>query len=217
MGKGGKVTIGYWYSMTLQAGLCRGPVDAYLELRAGDRTAWSGNVTSSQQVYIDAPNLFGGEKKEGGLQGYLYICMGEADQQPNALLELLRGAPQSANRGLLTLVYDGRVTALNPYIKPWSHKVRAIKAGWRVPVWEPDLAGVGYPGLTGMGLNPAHWIYRLCVEVLGWSPDRLDLVRHKAAAQQLFDENLGLSLKFSKSDGVNKAIQILRPLLRHVC
>jgi hypothetical protein len=135
VGKSSKPTIGFWYSMTMQCGLCFGPVDAYLELRAGDRPAWTGTQAASGSIAIDAPNLFGGEKKEGGLQGTLYVMMGEADQVTNDLIVALRGADQPAGRGLMELVYDGRVTAINPYIKVWSHKIRAILAGWRTPIW----------------------------------------------------------------------------------
>lgn len=204
MGKGSKPTIGFWYSMTMQCGLCL-PVDAYLQLKAGDRTAWSGNVTESGTVYVNAPELFGGEKKEGGIDGLLDILMGEADQVPNAKLLALRGSPQSAYRGLLTLVFDGRVAALNPYIKPWSHKVRAIQT-WIAPLWLPELVSIDTGG-GGRGMNPAHMVYRLCVERLGWDPDaRLDLTRMQAAAQTLYDEGMGLCLKWTRDVGVNEFI-----------
>jgi hypothetical protein len=102
VGKSSKPTIGFWYSMTCHFGVCIGPVDAFLAMVAGGRTAWQGTVTESSTVYINAPELFGGEKSEGGIQGLLYLMMGEADQQPNSRLIAMRGEPQSAYRGLVT-------------------------------------------------------------------------------------------------------------------
>ena len=41
MGGKSKPTIGYWYRLLLHFGLCRGPIDALLEFRGGERAAWS--------------------------------------------------------------------------------------------------------------------------------------------------------------------------------
>lgn len=140
-----KQTVGYRYRMGLHMGLCHGPVDSVLELRVGDRTAWSGSVTSSQQVSIDAPELFGGDEKEGGVQGALDIEFGEATQTANDYLEARIGAGRPAYRGILGLVYrGGLVTSNNPYIKPWAVKVRRILQGWRGgSAWYPEKAAVG--------------------------------------------------------------------------
>jgi len=47
MGKGSKPTIGFWYHVAYHHGLTIGPLDAFLEYRGGDKTAWSGELTSS--------------------------------------------------------------------------------------------------------------------------------------------------------------------------
>lgn len=44
MGKGKNVTIGYSYFLGLHMGLCRGTIDSLLEIKVGDRTAWSGDL-----------------------------------------------------------------------------------------------------------------------------------------------------------------------------
>lgn len=72
--------VGYWYSFAILAGLCRGPVNEVIEVKAGDRTIWSGTADENEVVTIDAPNVFGGEEKEGGVVGPLTIQMGAADQ-----------------------------------------------------------------------------------------------------------------------------------------
>jgi hypothetical protein len=53
-------------------------VDAVTEIRVGERVAWSGHVTGSTTILINNPNLFGGEVREGGVQGAVDILMGEA-------------------------------------------------------------------------------------------------------------------------------------------
>ncbi|WP_419852496.1 phage tail protein [Actinobacillus pleuropneumoniae] len=95
--KGGSVTVGYRYYWDIHSGLGRGPVDEIVELRIDDKSAYvgkPGELTHSQAIYIDKPNLFGGENTggEGGIQGRLEILMGEPDQKPTQMLiNLLKG------------------------------------------------------------------------------------------------------------------------------
>ena len=102
---GGSVTVGYRYSLGIQVAVCHGEVDEVSELIVGERTAWTGSVTKSGDVYIDKPGLFGGDDREGGVQGTMSLCFGEPGQMPNAYVQQQRGDKVSANRGLLTLVF----------------------------------------------------------------------------------------------------------------
>ncbi|AKO30575.1 phage tail protein [[Haemophilus] ducreyi] len=109
--KGGAVTVGYRYYWDIHSGLGRGPVDEIVELRIDDKSAYVGKpneLTHSQAIYIDKPNLFGGENTggEGGIQGRLEILMGEPDQKPTQMLvNLLKGnqnpAPAQSNSSRL--------------------------------------------------------------------------------------------------------------------
>lgn len=204
MGKSSKPTIGFWYRMTEHFGVCFGPVDGFYEIKGGDRTAWSGEVTANQDIRVSARDLYGGEKKEGGVEGVMSVYMGAADQEPPAKLVSLLGAPQPAYRGLLTLVFDGIVGAMNPYIKPLNFRVGRWVKGWRTPVWEPALCRID------KGMNPAHYIYRMFTDpVTGLGRDAgatLDLDRHREAAQILFNEGLGLVLKWTRRDVVGGLI-----------
>lgn len=82
-GGGGSVVVGYKYFMSVLMGLCRGPVDEVVEIRIGDRLAWTGPATGSSVVNINAPDLFGGQDKEGGVSGTLAVHMGEPTQELN--------------------------------------------------------------------------------------------------------------------------------------
>lgn len=146
MSSGSKSTvIGYWYRLLYHFGICKGPVDAYLEQRVGDRVAWKGVQTSSGQVVVNQPNLFGGEKSEGGLSGAMDVMMGEANQGPNNFLSAQLGADQPTYRGKLTTVWrGGRWGAMNPYPKPTAFKVRRILKGWdNDECWYPEKAPIG--------------------------------------------------------------------------
>lgn len=143
-----KQTVGYRYYLGLHMGVCQGPVDALLAILAGDRVAWSGSQTASGPISIDAPELFGGEEKEGGIQGTADVMMGEPTQTANDYLTSVQGSQQPAYRGLLSVVYrKGLIAANNPYIKPWAFKVRRILQGWHGgSAWYPEKAAISFSG-----------------------------------------------------------------------
>lgn len=141
-GKSGGTTVGYWYELAIHFGLGIGPFDAYLEFRGGDKTAWAGSATHSQSIQINAPNLWGGEKDQGGIIGTLDLMFGEADQQPSPRLATIFGPQQPAWRGLATAAFVGKYGAMNPYPQPASHKICKIKAGWDGECWYPEKAEI---------------------------------------------------------------------------
>jgi hypothetical protein len=142
MGSSKKQTVGYRYSMGLHMGICLEP-DALLEIRAGDRLVWVGNVSQNVSMALRAPKLFGGDEREGGIQGTLDVMMGRPDQMPNAYLTSKQGGFQPGYRGWLGLVYRGLITSNNPYIKNWEVRVRSILKGWHnEDVWYPARATI---------------------------------------------------------------------------
>ncbi len=151
-GSSKKQTVGFWYELGQHLGLCHGPVDAVLEIQGGGRSAWKGEATTNTQIYVDAPNLFGGEEREGGIQAYVDVMMGGPTQTANSYLTAQQGSPQPAYRGILGLVFRrGRMTANNPYIKPLAVRVRRILQGWAGgSAWYAAKAGVaiGAPALV---------------------------------------------------------------------
>ncbi|MGG4902124.1 hypothetical protein ACLPBM_23580, partial [Escherichia coli] len=74
--KAKKITVGYKYYMGLFMGLFRGPVNEIVEIRVGDRTAWTGSITGNTTIRINREDLFGGTKAEGGIDGPLELYMG---------------------------------------------------------------------------------------------------------------------------------------------
>lgn len=141
--------------MGLHFGLCHGPVDAVQEIRVGDRTAWSGAQTASGSLSIAAGELFGGDKREGGVSGALDIEMGEPAQAANSYLMEKIGAGIPAFRGILSAVWrGGQVASNNPYVKPWAFRVQRIIEGWTGgTAWYAAKAPI--PGVTLAG-NPPY-------------------------------------------------------------
>lgn len=89
MGSSKRVTVGFWYHMDILAVLCHaGPDDSLelVEIEIGERQAWLGSVTQSDTILIDKPDLFGGEEREGGVQGNVDVMMGEPDMSVNKYL-----------------------------------------------------------------------------------------------------------------------------------
>jgi len=154
MGSSKSQVVGYWYRLLAHYGLCKGPVDAFLELRGGDRTAWKGLLKASGRIRVNAANLWGGKSSEGGLDGEMDLMFGEAGQQPNDYLAANLNAEQPGYRGRTTAVWrGGRYGAMNPYPKTLAFKVRRILAGWDNDTpWYPEKAVIPLLPATPMAL-----------------------------------------------------------------
>ena len=142
MGRSKSQVVGYRYFFGIHMGIGRGPIDELHEVKVGGRTAWRGRVGNNQTINIDAYNLFGGEEKEGGVQGPLEVMMGEPDQVASPGLTAMLPAPLSGFRRMFTVFYDGLVSMNNPYPKPWAFRFSRILKGWDGPVFEPGLAAI---------------------------------------------------------------------------
>lgn len=144
MGKGSKPTIGFWYHVAFHHGLSIGPLDAFLEFRGGDKTAWSGELTESGTIHVNAPMLWGGEKDQGGIVGDLDVMFGESTQVPNPYLVQTFGNQTAAWRGFATVAFKGgRYGAMNPYPQKPSYKFRQIVNHWDDPgCWYPEKAQI---------------------------------------------------------------------------
>lgn len=209
MGKGKEITIGYRYFFGIHMGLCRGPIDELVEIKVADRTAWSGSITSSTNAGINAPDLFGGEKGEGGIAGQLSVLMGEPTQAVHAGLAAMLGGLVPAFRGVSTLFFDGQVCALNPYPKPWKMRIRRAVQGWDGAAWNPADAVVSLASGAIRAMNPAHIIYEALTNRdwgRGIAAARLDDVSFQAAADTFLAEGLGLCLRWTRSDEVQNFI-----------
>ncbi|HEU0074007.1 MAG TPA: phage tail protein [Dehalococcoidia bacterium] len=206
-GKGGgrEVTVGYRYSIGMQMALCHGPIDQITEIRVGDRTAWTG-TSSGGAISISEPELFGGEDREGGVEGTVDVEMGGAAQATNSYLVAQLG-DVPAFRGILALVLRQPYLGTVPRFKPWSVTGRRTPGGW---------PGAG-SALIGEDANPAHIIYELITHQtwgMGYGDTRIDIGSFDAAATTLAAEGFGLS--FEWRDAQQDVGDFLLTVLRHI-
>lgn len=257
MSKGSKkVTVGYHYYMNIHFALAHAGVDELLEIRVGERTAWQGNLVGPGSAAISQINLFGGEKREGGVLGVVDFMPGRADQPLNpslqqAVTEATGTDAVPSYRGISTLFFKGfdgapltgtpwetadagtlppdqnnltgnvsirdvikfiagkllinksfYWSAMNPYFKNPSFLVRRV---WKE--WYPAKAQIGED------VNPAHIIYESLTNKdwgLGYPTQDIDNASFTAAADRLYNEGFGLSLKWVKPDQVKEFVNIVK-------
>lgn len=209
MGKGKKVTVSFWYKLIVLLGWCKGPIDALLEIRGGDRVAWSGRQETDGIINVDKPDLYGGETAEGGIQGQFEVMMGTSDQAPNAYLTEHFGDHQPGRRGKSMVLLRGpKIGAGNPYPKPLYFKLERILKGWDDDVcWYPEKARVGGEGFSiGAG---SWWL-------TGMSPGQLwvgnDPSDFSDAVEVTRDPNAGIGGHGSGAGGyyrVNESMAML--------
>lgn len=159
---------------------------------------------------INAPKLFGGDKKEGGIQGSFTMLWGRASQLVTAGIANLLGGRVPAFRGVATVFYDGMICSLNPYPKTWTFRVRRVTSGWDGAVWQPSLAVIWMQWGRVKAMNPAHIIYEALTNRdwgRGYPRSWLDDAKFTAAAQKLYDEKLGLCLRWTRSSELSEFIQ----------
>ncbi|MCD9097033.1 hypothetical protein [Luteimonas fraxinea] len=175
-------------------------------IEIGGESAFEGQFTGSGNLYINRPNLFGGDKKEGGVVGTLRVRQGAADQMPDPYMQAAVPGPWPAARGLCTTVFDGQVGAMNPYLKLWAKRWGGFTAGWTTPVWEPGLCKIG------RGKNAMHILYQAFTDLqsgLGLSTTVIDEAAWLKAAQTLRDEEFGLCLPYRRATPMGEFIQIV--------
>jgi hypothetical protein len=140
MGKGSDPVTGYKYSFGIHMGISRGPVNALVGIKVGDKTAWEGNVTASGDVSINMPDLFGGDKSEGGIVGTLKVLMGTPTQTAPGVLTAMLGHALPGFRRMFTAFYDGQISSNSAYPKAWKFRVRRTTEGWDGAPWYPEKA-----------------------------------------------------------------------------
>lgn len=148
MGKGSGPVTGYKYSFGIHMGISRGPVDELVAIKVGDKKAWEGSVTDSSDIFINQPDLFGGDKSEGGIVGTLKVLMGEVTQKaPSALVSML-GHALPGFRRMFTCFYNGQISSNSAYPKAWKFRVRRAAKGWDGECWYPEKVMILMHGAT---------------------------------------------------------------------
>tara|TARA_R110002072_G_scaffold298960_2_gene473722 strand:+ start:11987 stop:14338 length:2352 start_codon:yes stop_codon:yes gene_type:complete len=166
----------------------------------GEKTAWTGNVTSNTTIFINKKELFGGREREGGIRGYVDVMFGGETQAKNSYLVSKQGSLNSAYRGMTSFVWRQIFFASNsPYMKqPWSL--------WKsIPNhWYSEKAEI-----NGQ-CNPAHIIHACLTDVdfgLGLPAGDLNDANFRTIADTLFDEGMAASFQWSRQSSINEFLQ----------
>lgn len=204
MGKNKAVYAGTKYYMGNHMVLCYGPVDAITRITGDDKELWSGTHTGGS-LYINKPLAWGGESREGGVQGSIDVDMGRSDQQPNAYLQSVLGTNIPAYRDVVSIIWKRLYYGMNPYLKPWAVTLRRTQTlGTGGAQWYSAKADINGD------LNAAH-IIRECLTDptwgLGYSNANLDLSSFSSAADQLYSEGFGLSFLLEAETTMEDFIQ----------
>lgn len=141
-GSSSKQTVGYKYSLGMHLVWHLGMADRCLRFQVDKRTAWEGSSTGGR-IDINAPKLFGGEKKEGGVVGAVDFETGGPTQPVNDYLAAKLGALIPAFRGVTATVLRQVYLGLNPYLKPWSARMQRIHLRHDgLPQWYDEKAEI---------------------------------------------------------------------------
>lgn len=169
MGGKGKVKIPVAdYLMSIHYGICKGPLDSINQIFIKEKRVWCGLQTDQGEIDVDLPELFGGDKKEGGPSGIIECYIGTGDQlmsAPAAARHDKTPTTMPGYRGIASLFFRGRAAGgfkwlcNNPYLPgAWVNVTRLPKGltdSWSA-IYETDPTGgggsgtvpvvVGYPG-----------------------------------------------------------------------
>lgn len=148
--KGAKTQVSA-YLMSLHVGFCYS-VDVLLEILVKEKSVWKGWSTGNSAITIDQKNLFGGEKKEGGLLGAVEVMHGRAGQVMREDLANRLGrtsADTPGFRDILSLFFYGApgygfMWSMNyPYLHSIWAKVKRTETGWYSAKKEIFLRSLG--------------------------------------------------------------------------
>ena len=113
------------YYATFEQAVCMAPVDAIVSIKINDEIAYNEPITQSKIFAIDAPNLFGGDKSEGGVSGSCEARFGYMLQEKSQFLIDKTKELFSACRGILSIVAKDFYIGQSPYAKPWHFRIKS--------------------------------------------------------------------------------------------
>ncbi len=179
--------------------------------QAPDDVTVPHNVLSSTDDLItlrmEAPELFGGDKREGGLEGEVRIYRGTQTQIADARLSQLIGVSMPEYRGLCYAAMGSSYLGNSNYLKNLNFILHRYPSNLGL--------GTGVTRLRG-DANPAEIIYEAMTNTiwgLGLPEARFNLATFQAAAITLASEEMGMSLQW---DTQKEAHDLIDDILRHI-
>lgn len=214
---------GHRYGADISGVLCHGPIDELVDVYFGDVSmrktnssinafnptfaqllpAGNGPVTYT----ITAPEIFGGEDGDGGVNGKMEFYFGKLTQTASAKLATLVSEAVSQYKGIVHFTMYDALFGTSPFLQPMFAVVR------RCPqLVSPDAATANINGSA----NAADVIFEIMTNTrwgIGKSPAVFDMDSFTAAAITLKAEGMGVDALLDSQDSAEAAIG---EFLRHV-
>ena len=108
--KGGKPPKVPYYYMTIHYGICHGVLDSINQIWVKEKQIFCGSMTGPGNMYINQPELFGGQTKEGGVDGVVECYFGTEDQEMSNTVKTRfpsHATRLPAYRGIANLFFRG--------------------------------------------------------------------------------------------------------------
>lgn len=203
-----KVTVGYRYYLGMQMALASGQGESttgidLVDVIVGDKSLGVSNNFNAAGVvkYIDNQGLFGGEEKEGGLQGNMAFYFGSSTQTGDPYLAQQFGSVPGY-RGVCYAVLRDFYIGTSTYLKQWAFILRNCPYPAGMPSSKANING---------DANPAYMIVSMLtldreLGGLGVSPTRIDLASFQAVADTLYTEGFGMSMFCDKTQSADSWI-----------
>jgi Putative phage tail protein len=209
-----RVTVGYRYHIGLN--LCWGIGGAnpviLRKLWSDKHIFFQGTVTTNSTIAVALPTLFGGEANRGGMVGLIDFYTGSMTQTRNSYLAGKADADVPAYIGQCHMVFRGNrlpaVWGSVPVGGTWADgfyfgtttNINAIKA--ELSRYSTNIHPTYSIMPNGLDVNPMEVLYAAFTETFGMpglSTDDIDMPSWLACAQQLYDEEMGMSLLVQQS------------------
>lgn len=196
-GGGGEVVVGHKYYATFALGICLGPIDKISAIYKDQDLVWSGEILCPE----DGVATF-----RVGKTGNVTIYFGTDTQEPNAKFGKKVG--ESLNppyRNLCWAWFNDAYLGETPRVPNYHFVVH------RYPAYAFDTNDHGV--VSGIDYNPAHAIWHILNNMVGFPESWLDPSSFQAAADKLYGEGRGISMSFGEA---KPAIDYIDNLLSHV-
>ena len=208
-----KQTVGNRYELGIQMAMAHGfsREDVYChEILFGDKMPKHTRTVEAYGVTrfdFDDIDFYGGNEKEGGVQGTLRFYSGTAAQQPNAYFAAQIGEEAPAYQNLVYAMLEHMYVGTSQYIKPVSFILSSY----------PNQLGLtGGKHIIGVDANPACQIYELLtskVWAVGMEPSDIDVDAFRTEGERWHAEGYGISMIYN---GGSSAKDLIAEVLRHV-
>lgn len=183
-----KVTVGYKNYIGIDCVLALGPGVRLKKFWAGTYLVWTGNLTSSGSIYINQPNLFGGDEERGGLQGTIQFYDGNFNPPQDSYLISKIGPNVPAYNGIARALFKAFYIGTSTTPEAFSFEIARLTSG---------LHATYSIMPNGLDVNPMEIAYDAMTQKwgrFGNLSSELELTSFINCAQTLYNEGLGMSL-----------------------